>query len=169
MHSIMYGVYTGIALIVLSLLLYVTNLYMNQVMQYVGYVIILAGIVFSTLQYRKNQLKGFMTYGQAFSVGFLTGLFATILSIIWFFFYLKYINPGLTEEILAQVRAKMEAKAGQMTQEQMDQAMSMTERFMKPVWMMVWGFLGNTFWSAIFALVVGIFLKKKDPNAPTMI
>ena len=63
----------------------------------------------------------------------------------------------------------MEAKAGQMSQEQMDQAMSMTERFMTPVWMMVLGFLGNAFWSAIFALVIGIFIKKKDPNAPTMI
>jgi hypothetical protein len=169
MHSIIYGVVTGIALIVLSLILYVTNLYMNQVLQYASYVIIIAGMVISSLQYRKNQLKGFMTYGQAFSVGFLTALFAAIISIIWFYFYIKYINPGLTDEILAQVRAKMEAKSGQMSQEQMDQAMSMTERFMTPVWMMVWGFLGNAFWSAIFALIIGIFLKKKDPNAPVMI
>lgn len=169
MHSIIYGVGTGIALIVLSLILYVTNLYMNEVLRYAAYVILIAGMVIAALQYRKNQLKGFMTYGQAFSVSFLTGLFATIVSIIFFFFYLKYINIGLIDEIMTQVRTKMEAKAGNMSQEQMDQAMMWTERFMTPVWMVVWGFLGYAFWSAIFALVIGIFVRKKNPDAPTMI
>jgi len=169
MHSIIYGVGTGIALIVLSLILYVTNLYMNEVLRYAAYVILIAGMVIAALQYRKNQLKGFMTYGQAFSVSFLTGLFATIVSIIFFFFYLKYINIGLIDEIMTQVRTKMEAKAGKMSQEQMDQAMMWTERFMTPVWMVVWGFLGYAFWSAIFALVIGIFVRKKNPDAPTMI
>ena len=169
MHSIIYGVGTGIALIVLSLVLYVTNLYMNEVLRYAAYVILIAGMVIAALQYRKNQLKGFMTYGQAFSVSFLTGLFATIVSIIFFFFYLKYINIGLIDEIMTQVRTKMEAKAGNMSQEQMDQAMMWTERFMTPVWMVVWGFLGYAFWSAIFALVIGIFVRKKNPDAPTMI
>lgn len=169
MHSIIYGVGTGIALIALSLILYVTNLYMNEVLRYAAYVILIAGMVIAALQYRKNQLKGFMTYGQAFSVSFLTGLFATIVSIIFFFFYLKYINIGLIDEIMTQVRTKMEAKAGNMSQEQMDQAMMWTERFMTPVWMIVWGFLAYAFWSAIFALVIGIFVRKKNPDAPTMI
>jgi hypothetical protein len=169
MHSMIWGAGTGVALIILSLILYVSNLYMNDVLRYVAYVILLAGMVISSLQYRKNQMKGFMTYGQAFSVSFLTGLFATIVSIIFFFFYMKYINTGLIDEIMAQVRTKMEAKSGSMSQEQMDQAMMWTERFMTPVWMIVWGFLGYTFWSAIFALVIGIFVRKKNPDAPTMI
>lgn len=169
LHTLIYGVGTGLVLIVLSLILYVTNLYMNDVLRYLAYVIMLAGMVVGSLQYRKVQLKGFMTYGQAFSANFLIGLFATIVSVIFFFFYLKYINTGLIEEIMAQVRTKMEAKAGNMSQEQMDQAMMWTERFMTPVWMVVWGFLGYAFWAAIFSLVIAIFIKKKDPNAPTMI
>jgi ABC-type antimicrobial peptide transport system permease subunit len=121
------------------------------------------------MQYRKVQLKGYMTYGQAFSANFLIGLFAAIVSTIFFFFYIKYINTGLIEEILAQARTKIEAKAGNMSQEQMDQAMMWTERFMTPVWMVIWGFLGYAFWAAIFSLIISIFMRKKNPNAPTMI
>ena len=169
MHSLLYGAGTGLGMILVTLILYVANLYMNQVLQYLGLVVMIAGMVVGSLQYRKNQLKGFMTYGQAFSVNFLIGLFSAILSIIFFFFYVKYINTGLIEEMLAMTRTKMEAKAGSMSQDQIDQAMAMTEKFMSPVWMAIWGLLGNAFFSAVFALIIAIFVKKNDPNAPTMI
>jgi len=169
MHTMIYGVGTGLALIVLSLILYVSNLYMNEVLRYLSYLILIAGMVVGSLQYRKVQLKGFMTYGQAFSANFLIGLFAAIIASIFFYFYIIYINTGLIDEIMAQVRTKMEAKAGNMSQEQMDQAMMWTERFMTPVWMVVWGFLGYTFWAAVFALVIAIFVRKKNPDAPAMI
>ncbi len=169
MHALIYGVCTGVVLIVYSLIMYVANLYLNQTMQYVAFVFMIAGMVIGSIQYRKVALNGFMTYGQAFSVSFLIGLFAAIVSTIFFFFYIKYINTGLVDELLAQVRTKMEAKAGSMSQEQMDQAMSMTERFMTPVWMVIWGLLGNAFWAAVFSLIISFFLKKKDPNAPTMV
>ena len=169
MHTLIYGAVTGVALIILSLILYVTNLYMNEVLRYVSYVILIAGMIYGSLQYRKNQLKGFMTYGQAFSVNFLIALFAAILSCIFFYFYIKYINTGLIDEIMAQVRTKMEAKSGSMSQEQMDQAMMWTEKFMSPVWMVIWGFLAYVFWGAVISLILAFFVRKKDPNAPTMI
>jgi hypothetical protein len=169
LHTLIYGVCTGIGLIIFTLFMYVANLYMNQTLGYLAFLILIAGMVYGSLQYRKVQLKGFMTYGQAFSANFLIGLFASLISIIFFFFYIKYINTGMLEELLAQVRTKMEAKSGSMSQEQMDQAMAMTEKFMKPVWMVVWGFLGYAFWTAVFSLIIAIFIKKKDPNAPTMI
>jgi hypothetical protein len=169
LHTLIYGVGTGLVLIVLSLILYVANLYMNEVLRYLEYVIMIAGMVIGSLQYRKVQLKGFMTYGQAFSTNFLIGLFATVVSVIFFFFYIKYINTGLIDEIMAQVRTKMEAKAGNMSQEQMDQSMMWTEKFMSPVWMVIWGFLVSAFWAAILSLIIAIFIKKKNPDAPTMI
>jgi hypothetical protein len=168
-HTLIYGVGTGLVLIVYTLIMYVANLYLSQTMQYLSFVVLIAGMVIGSIQYRKVALKGFMTYGQAFSVNFLIGLFATIVSVIFIFFYVKYINTGMLDELLAQARIKIEAKAGNMSQEQLDQAMSMTERFMTPVGMVIWGFLGNAFWAAVFSLIISIFIKKNDPNAPKMV
>jgi len=169
LHAIIYGCYTGIALIAFTLILYVANIYMNDTLRYLSLIIMIAGMVLGSVQYRKVQLKGFMTYGQAFSVNFLIGLFASLISVIFFFFYVKYINTGLVQEMLEMARHKMEEKAGNMSQDQLDQAMAMTEKFMTPVWMVIWGFFGSAFWAAIFSLIISIFIKKKDPNAPTMV
>ena len=168
-HTLMYGVGTGVVLIIYTLIMYVANLYLNTTLKYLSFVILIAGMVIGAIHYRKVALNGFMTYGQAFSVNFLIGLFATIVSIIFFFFYIKYINTGMLGELLEQARANIEAKGGNLSQEQMDQAMAMTEKFISPGWMVVLGFLGNTFWAAVFSLIIAIFLKKNDPNAPKMI
>jgi hypothetical protein len=168
-HTMIYGLITGVALIVFTLIMYVANLYLNTTIGYLAFLISIGGMVYGALQYRKNQLKGFMTYGQAFSSTFLIGLFATIVSTVFFFFYVKYINTGMINELLDQIRVKMEAKSGTMTPEQMEQAMAWTAKFMTPVWMVIWGFLGNLFWGALFSLVIAIFLKKKDPEAPVMV
>jgi hypothetical protein len=168
-HSLLYGFYTGLALIVYSLVMYVLNLYMNKPLQYLAFILLIGGMVLGALQYKKTALSGFMTYGQAFSVNFLIGLFATILSSIFFYIYVKYINTGLIDELLAQARAKLEAKAGNMSSEQMEKAMDMTEKFMSPVWIGIWGFLGNTFWSAVFALIISFFVRKNNPEAPKMV
>jgi hypothetical protein len=111
-HTLMYGVGTGIVLVIYTLIMYVANLYLSKTMQYVSFVVLIAGMVIGAIQYRKVALNGFMTYGQAFSVNFLIGLFATIVSILFFFFYIKYINTGMLGELLEQARANIEAKGG---------------------------------------------------------
>ena len=169
MHTLTYGVGTGLVMIVYSLIMYVANLYMNTTLQYLSFIILITGMVIGSLQYRKVALNGYMTYGQSFSLSFMIGLFATIVSIIFFFFYVKYINTGLIEELMAQARIKMEAKAGSMSQDQLEQALAMQAKFMTPVWMVIWGLVGNLFFAAIFALIISIFVKKTDPNAPKMV
>lgn len=164
MHALYYGAGTGLALIVFTMILYISDLYLNQTLGYLGFLILIAGMAIGSFQYKKVQLKGYMTYGQAFSANFLIGLYASLISVVFFYFYVTYINNGMIEELLSQVRAKMEAKSGTMTPEQMDQAMGMTSKFMTPVWMTIWGFLGYIFWSAIFSLIIGIFLKKNNPD-----
>ena len=118
--------------------------------------------------YKKLQPGEYLTYGQSFTVNFLIGLYATIISVIFYFFYVKFINTGLIQEMLEMARNKMEAK-GNLSSDQIDQAMNMTQKFMSPIGMMLWGLVGNAFFSAIFALIIAIFVRKNNPDAPKMI
>ena len=93
-NALMYGAITGAVLIVYSLLMYILNLYMNSTLGYVSYVILIGGMVWGTFQYRKLCPNGFLSYGKAFTSSFLIGLIASVISIIYFFFYIKYINTG---------------------------------------------------------------------------
>jgi hypothetical protein len=45
----------------------------------------------------------------------------------------------------------------------MEQAISMSSKFMSPVMMTIWGLVTYTALSAVFGLILAIFLKKEDP------
>jgi hypothetical protein len=167
-HSLMYGAFVGIAMIIYTLILYIANLYMNKTMGYVSFVLLIGGMTLGCLQYRKAALNGYMKYGQAFGYTFLVGLFSIILSTIFFFFYIKFINTNLITEMLEQARMGIESSSANMSQQQIDTAMSWTEKFMSPVWIVVWGFFGNLFFSTIISLLLSIFFIKKDPNTMIM-
>ncbi|MCX6240912.1 MAG: DUF4199 domain-containing protein [Bacteroidetes bacterium] len=164
-NALNYGLIAGAAVIVYSLLLYIANLYMNQALGYVGYVILLGVMVWGTLDYRKKTEKGFMTYGQAFTSCFLIGLIAGILASVYMLVFAQFINPGLINEILDKARTQLQEK--NLTEEQIEAALVYTRKFTSPLMMMIFGFLAYAVISAILSLLAAIFLKKDDPGATT--
>ena len=168
MNALTYGIIAGVVMIVYSLLLFIANLYMNNWLRYVGYILLIAIMAWGTLDYRKKYMNGFMTYGQAFNSCFMIGLYAAIIGTIYTFLFVSYIHPGLQNEILEQTRAQMASKPG-MTDEMVDKAMSYTEKFTTPAMMTIFSLIFNIFWSAVIGLLLGIFLKKIDTTQTNVI
>lgn len=164
-HALIYGLITGVVMIVFSLVLYLANLHMNRVFGYISYIFILGGMVYGSLEYRKKYLNGFMTYGKAFSSCFLIGLFAGILSAIYMFFFAQFIHPGFVQELLEQSREQIVNSNPNMTEEEVDQALAISARFMSAPFLAIWGLLANILISAIISLIIGLFLKKEDKTA----
>ena len=167
MHAIYYGLITGAAMIVFSLILYITDLHMNRTLGYISFLILIGGMIWGTLEFRKQSPNGFLTYGKAFSTCFLIALFAAILSALYTFVFAEFINPNFTQEILDKAREGMMNSDRPMTDEQMEQAMAWTERFTTPVMMAIWGFITTLIISAVLSLVAAIFLKKEDKSLNT--
>jgi len=164
-NALNYGLITGAVLIVYSLLLYIANLYLNKSLGYIAYLFLLGGMIWGTLEYRKKAENGCMTYGQAFSSCFLIGLFAGVLATIFMFFYAKYINPGIVNEIIEQSRQQLQAR--NLTDDQIDAGLEMTRKFTTPVMMTIWVLVMYAIISAILGLIAAIFLKKADTSVPT--
>lgn len=161
MNAITYGVIAGVVMIVYSLILFISGLYMNKWLGYFGFVFLIAIMAWGTLDYRKKYMNGFMTYGQAFSSCFMIGLFAAIIGAIYMFLFASYIHPGFQAEILDRAREEMAAKP-EMTEEMIEKAMTYTQKFTSPVMMTIFSLIIYIFWSAVFGLILGIFLKKTD-------
>ena len=149
--------------IVYSIILYLMDVKYDSGLQYVSF-LFLAVIVFWGMTTHKNKnLGGFMSYGQAFVVGFLIVLIATIISNIYSYLYFTTINPGIVEEILFNAEEQMLEQNPNMTDEQIDQAMGITEMFTSPVAMTLMGLLMGTFFGTILSLIIAIFAKKDKP------
>jgi len=168
MNALTYGVIAGVVMIVYSLLLFIANLYLNKWLGYLGFILLIAIMAWGTMDYRKKQMNGFMTYGQAFSSCFMIGLFAAIIGAIYMFIFASYIHPGLQNEIIDQARERLASRPG-MSDEMMDNALSYTQKFTTPVMMTIFSLIMYIFWAAVIGLILGIFLKKVDPNKTSVI
>lgn len=164
MHAMYYGLITGAALVIYSLILYIADLYMNKYFGYISFLILTGGMVWGTLEYRRLYLNGFMTYGKAFSTCFMIALFAAILSALYTFVFAQFINPNYSQEILDKARETLMASGRQMTDEQIEQALTWTQRFTTPVMMAIWDFITYVAISAVLSLIAAIFLKKEDKS-----
>ncbi len=162
MPSLMSGIYLAFALIVYSLLMYLLDIDRESPIMYISYAILAGGLFWAVVSYRDKHMGGFIEYGKAFSSGFLTGLFASIITAIFTYIYVQYIDPGLVEEILAQAEEEMLADNPNMSDEQMDQALSITASLTSPVMISVWAFLGNVLFTVVLSLIIAIFAKREN-------
>lgn len=162
-HSMIFGVYISIVLIVLTLIFYVLNMYTEQWTGYVGYVFILAGIAYASIQYRDKRLGGFASYGQCFSSGFFAGFVAAIIVAIFTFVYMNIMGEGYVDEILLSTEENILESRPDISDDELEMAMSFTRNMMKPWWLSIIAFFSYTFFSVIFALITSIFIKKENP------
>ena len=105
-HSLMYGLYTGAALIVLSLIWYVLDMYTESWVAWFSYAALLAGVILSAIHYRDKFNNGLLSYGQSVSTGFLTALFAGIISAIYTFIFMSFVGEEYVQVILQSVEEK---------------------------------------------------------------
>ena len=160
--SVISGIYLGIALIVFSLITFLLDVDMESPITYISYVILAIGLYWAIITFRDKHSGGFIDYKGAFGAGFYTGLFASFLLGIFTYIYVQYIDTGLVQEILIKAEEGMLEQNPNMSDEQIDQALSMTEMFTSPIMMGVWGFVGNLFVSTILSLIIAIFAKREN-------
>ena len=157
--SLMSGIYLGIVMILISVVFYVTGNPFSKVAQWIGYAVMIAGIVLSQVSYKKT-LGGTMTYGQALGIGVLTMAFASVLSSIYTFLLYQVIDPSLQEQLRLFTEEQI-VKQGNVPEEQMDMAMNVATKFQTPVMMLVMGIFGGAFMGLIISLITSIFTQKK--------
>ena len=168
-NGIYYGLITGAAMIVFSLIMFLLDLYLNRAVNWIGYVFLVAGMIWGTLELRNKYSNGYLTYGRAFGSCFWIGIFAGILASVYLFLFVQFIHPGFINELLDQMREKLITSSPEMSEEQIEQAVSMSSKFMSPVMMTLWGLVAYAAISAVIGLILAIFLKKEDPSLHTTV
>lgn len=163
-NGVYYGLITGAALIVFSLIMFLLDLYLNKAVNWIGYIFLIAGMVWGTLEYRKKYANGFLTYGKAFTSCFWIGVFAGILSSLYLYIFVQFIHPGFINELLDQTRASIMTASPDLSDEQIEQTVEMSAKFMTPVMMTIWGLVMYAIISAVAGLILAVFLKKEDPT-----
>lgn len=168
-HGFNFGLMIAAGVIFFSLLFYVADLSINSILRYFSYVVILVGLFFASKIYRDKYLGGFITFQNSFTVAFIAGLISSVFLTIFTYVFFTYIAPDEIDEMMRIAEEKMLERNPDMTDEQIDMALNVSKKMMSPLWMTIWALLGNAFFSAIFALIISIFVKKEEkPGGGTL-
>jgi hypothetical protein len=157
------GIIISAVLILYSLVMFLLDVSYDSKLNYLSYLILAIGLFWAIFSYRNKQEGGFISYGGAFSSGFYVGLIISVIVAIYTYVYVQYINQGMIDEILLKAEEEMLTKNPDMSDEQINQALSYVEKFTSPAIMAVFGFFGNLLASTIFSLIIAIFAKREKP------
>lgn len=160
--ALRYGIIAGIISIIYSLILNITDLaFTNKSLSWISFIILVAAIVLAMREF-KRQNSGYMSYGQGLGIGTLVSVVSSILGGIFTYIYVKFVDTGYIEKMRSMQIADMEAR--EMNDEQIDQAMSMSEKMMTPEMIVVFAIIGGLVFGFILSLIIAAIMKKTRPE-----
>ncbi len=154
-----YGLLIAAGLIILSLIMYVAGMIAVNWVSYVGYAILLGGLIFGTIKFRDEYSGGFISYGRALGFGTLTSFFAALISGIFAYVFYALLAPDALNELRVAAEINILESNPNVTDQQLDLAV----RMINPLMMALTYLFSYTFIGFIFSLVTSAFLKRKDP------
>jgi hypothetical protein len=162
-HLTNWGGILGLALIGISLVLYLLDMTEASWAQWVNYAVI-AAIVYIGTQVKRTSQDGVLSYGQGLSTGVGIAFFGSILVAFYTFVFLSFIDPDMLQELILRTEDEMYNQG--LPDDQVEMAMSMTKKFMQPGPMAAMVVLSYTFVGFLISLATSAILKKEgDPFA----
>lgn len=160
-----YGVLLALLTIVLQVISYVMNAHIDRpwwlsLLQ----LFISVGMIIYGIKAYKTENSGFLTLSQALKVGLAISLVAGLISVVFNYFFMNYIDPDFIQKSLDFSREQMIEKFPEMPQEQIDSSMEISAKFMSPWIMSAIAILSTLFFGFIISLVVGLIMKRNPPQ-----
>lgn len=156
-----YGILTALVSILFSFGLNVMHQESSPA-RYISFVILVAGIVLA-MNYFKQQNQGFMGFGQGVGIGTVLSAVVGLMSGIFAYIYMTFVDTDMLARITDKIRTDMEARGG-MSDEQIDQAVAMSSKFMNGPFMIGGALLGTVLMGVLLSLVISAFIKNAQPE-----
>ena len=90
--------------------------------------------------------------------------FASVILAFYTFIFVTFINPEYLENILKVAEQEILNSDPEISDENLDMALSMTQKMLQPQWMITLSVLGGTFMGFFYSLIISFFVKKEDSN-----
>lgn len=159
-YSLKWGVILGIIMVIYSLLLYILDLSLNRALGWVAYAILLVAVFLAVKNYRDKLNGGFLSFGNAFSIGLLIFIFSGIISAIFSFIMFKYLAPELIDKITVMQEEKLLSRG--IPEDMVEAQMGMAKKFMSPGMMSIMSVVSSLVGGSIISLIVAAILKKAN-------
>ena len=164
-----YGAVLGCCLVAIAVVMWLLGIDDKESMipSLLNNVLIIAGIAYTVILFRDTENNGFISYGDSLKLGTSVAFFSSVILSFYTFIFVTFIEPDYLNEIIELAEQAILESDPEISDENLDLALSMSERFMQPHWLLILGVLGGTFVGFIYSLIISIFVKKVDLNSIT--
>tara|TARA_B110000240_G_C13281323_1_gene360197 strand:+ start:136 stop:657 length:522 start_codon:yes stop_codon:yes gene_type:complete len=161
-----YGAYLGLALVVVSFLVYLFGLEEQKSIlpSLLNNFLMIGAIVYSITSYRDKFNKGFISYSNSLKLGTSVVFFASVVLAFYTFIFVTFINPDYLLNIINIAEQEILNSNPEISDEELDMALTMTQKMLQPQWMSTLSVLGGTFMGFFYSLIVSFFVKKENEN-----
>ncbi len=116
-------------------------------------------VIYIIRQHRDKELGGYISFGRAFLVAFVALLIASLISGIFNFIYVSYIDPGYLDSILSATEEMMTSMGA--PADIVDQEMAKMREKMTPTGFLTQSLTYGIIGSAVIALISAAIMKRK--------
>jgi hypothetical protein len=159
--GIRYGLIMAVISIAFFVVMSVAGLDMQGPVGYLSWAIT-AVMLFLAHKYYKEQGDGFMTIGQGTGIGFWAGTVSSVISSIFTYVYIKFIDDSFLQTIKDKQIEAMEKQG--LSDEQIEQSMKIAGAFTSPEAILGFGIVGGIIVAVIIALLISLFTKNTNPD-----
>ena len=159
--ALKWGVILGVALIIYSLFLYLTDNIGNTKLGWVSFALSIIGLVLAMRDYRTLN-GGFMSYGEGLSVGTLTAGVSGLLSSLFSVFYTTVVDAGVMTRMVEKTREQLEDSG--VSDDQIDQQIKFVEMFQSPGLLFLFGVIGAIISGLLLSLIIAAIMRRNKAN-----
>lgn len=158
-----YGLILGVVSVILSVGIYAMGKIYDQGMGVMfASFIIMAVVIFLALKNFKAGNNGLLSLGDSLKIGLGIALIGAIISVLYNQIFINFIEPDFMENMMKVGEQKMLEQYPNMTDEQLEGAKQMQEKFSSPLIGAAMGIIGSLFFAFIISLIEGLILKKTE-------
>lgn len=167
-----YGVYLGIISILISVVMWVTNImeslgiWGNMLIGVANLVIVVILLTIFTVSYRNKYFGGLISYKNAFLFGILAVLVSVLLGVVYNIIFHKFIDPGYLERtmLMMQDKTMQMLQSRGLSEEQIEQSMRRFEEQGIPTVAKTirQSLIGGIIGGALMSLISAAIGKKKE-------
>jgi hypothetical protein len=155
-HTLLYSLYTGGAIIMYLLILYIFGMTNNPRLLNIAGFIFMIGVYISVKHYRDKVNEGVISFGRAYGTAMLTCVFAGIIWAVYGYILHKYLSPGLLTEKIEEAQ-ELWLKRG-MSEELVELQSSLITPFI-----MALGYIFSAaFWGSVLSLPLAAILRREN-------
>jgi len=146
--------------IVITYIIQFANLDPDSPVKYLSYIPFIAFLLLAQKEY-KDQLGGYIKFGEAFSAGFKFALFSGLLLAVFIYVYLTFLSPEVLSKTMELQRDKMAAQG--LSSEQIDKGIEIGKKYGA-----IFGAIGAAIVYTILGVIIGLIgaaIFKKERSA----